>query len=115
MSEPSRSKAKAKPARRQQDGGKAVGYAGGPQKYLSPAIELTPLAAGFARADLEFHGVDHSGASFEARIFFNNPGATAATEKTPANGYAGAFHIFGHGGCYGDLGHCEVKGLPRAF
>jgi hypothetical protein len=26
-------------------------------------------------------------------------------------GYAGSYHIFGHGGCLGDPGHCDVE--PR--
>jgi tyrosinase len=69
----------------------------------------------FHRADLEFEGVDHSGVSFEALVFLNNKNADARTAKTPANGYAGSFHIFGHGGCFGDVGHCEVQGLPRHY
>ena len=27
------------------------------------------------------------------------------------NGYVGSYHIFGHGGCFGDSGHCDVA--PR--
>ena len=23
-------------------------------------------------------------------------------------GYAGSFHVFGHGGCFGELGHCDI-------
>ena len=33
-----------------------------------------------------------------------------STPMTEAEGYAGTFHILGHGGCYGDIGHCEVTG-----
>jgi hypothetical protein len=83
--------------------------------YTSSKIPLDPLSKSFRRADLIFDGVDHSGASYEARIFLNNPGANAKTAKTAQNGYAGTFHIFGHGGCFGDVGHCEVRGLPRAY
>jgi len=83
--------------------------------YVSPEISLDPVDIGFSRADLEFEGVDHSGVSFEARVFLNNKNADARTAKTPANGYAGSFHIFGHGGCYGDVGHCDVRGVPRAY
>ncbi len=85
------------------------------KKYVSPAISLATLDRDFARADLEFHGVDHSGTSFEARVFINNPKAAEGTPTTERNGYAGSFHIFGHGGCFGDLGHCEVRGLPRLY
>ncbi len=85
------------------------------KKYVSPKINLETLDKDFARADLEFHGVDHSGASFEARVFINNLKAAEGTPTTERNGYAGSFHIFGHGGCFGDLGHCEVRGLPRLY
>ena len=60
------------------------------------------------RVDIEFDQVDDSGASFEGRVFLNNPGADENTEPNPENGYAGSFFIFGHGGCFGDEGHCEV-------
>src|SRR5919202_2355684 len=79
-------------------------------RYVSEAMEL-PLLEGrpdFSRADLVFEGVDHSGASFEARIFIGNADADETTPRDPAHGFAGAFTIFGHGGCAGDEGHCEV-------
>jgi hypothetical protein len=65
---------------------------------------LTP----FTRADVVFTGVDHSGTSYEVRLFLNNPAATAGTARTPESGYAGRFTVLGHGGCYGDAGHCDV-------
>lgn len=84
--------------------------------YTSKKIPIGPIKkATFRRADLVFHGIDHSGASFEARVFVNNQRATAKTATTAQNGYAGTFHIFGHGGCFGDVGHCEVRGLPRPY
>jgi tyrosinase len=64
--------------------------------------------APFTRADLVFTGVDHSGSSYEVRLFLNDPAATADTPRTAEHGYAGRFTVFGHGGCYGDEGHCEV-------
>jgi hypothetical protein len=64
--------------------------------------------ASFTRADVVITGVDHSGASYEVRLFLNNPAATAETPRTAEQGYAGRFTVFGHGGCYGDEGHCEV-------
>jgi hypothetical protein len=30
-------------------------------------------------------------------------------------GYAGSFYIFGHGGCLGDAGHCDVAGHREPF
>ncbi len=62
----------------------------------------------FSRADVVFSGVDHGQSSFEVRLFLNNPGADSTTERSEANGYAGRFHVLGHGGCYGEVGHCDV-------
>jgi len=77
------------------------------------AIEFAGPDHRFVRADLEIDGVFHGEATYEGRVFFNNPKATAATAKTIANGYAGSFHILGHGGCLGDPGHCDVKETKR--
>jgi hypothetical protein len=68
----------------------------------------------FTRADLVFSGVDHSETSYEVRVFLNNPTADASTPRTAEHGYAGRFVVFGHGGCFGDEGHCEVPSQPRA-
>lgn len=68
----------------------------------------------FSRADLEFRGVDHSGPSFEARVYLDNPAADTGTGRDPASGYAGSFHVFGHGGCFGELGHCDIPQGPRS-
>ena len=76
----------------------------------NPAAEGQPE---FTRADLVFYGVDHSGPSFEARIFLNFPGATLHTSREPEAGYAGSFTVFGHAGCAGDPGHCEVPTGPQ--
>lgn len=79
-------------------------------RYIVSEIQISTLDQDFTRADIEFDGVDHSGASFEARVFLNNPDANDSTEKILDSGYAGSFHIFGHGGCFGDdEGHCEVR------
>ena len=67
-----------------------------------------PKLSGFSRADLVISGVDHARSSYEVRIFLNNPGAGPDTERTETQGYAGRFHVFGHGGCFGDVGHCDV-------
>jgi hypothetical protein len=86
------------------------------KRYVSPTINLERLDTEFSRADLEFHGLDHSGESYEARIFLNNPDADESTDRTLETGYAGSFHIFGHGGCFGDdPSHCEVTGPRRAY
>ena len=83
------------------------------QRYRSEPID-NPAAGDhpFQRADLVFYGVDHSGPSFEARVYLNLPDADISTEHDhPA--YAGSFTIFGHGGCAGDAGHCDVPTEPR--
>jgi hypothetical protein len=78
-------------------------------------ISVAQLPAQFSRADLEFIGVDHAGASYEARVFVNNPNADLNTPQTEATGYAGSFNIFGHGGCFGDVGHCDVTSARDEF
>ncbi|MGF1470180.1 MAG: hypothetical protein ACFB50_00375 [Rubrobacteraceae bacterium] len=62
----------------------------------------------FTRADLVFTGVDHSAMSYEVRVFLNNPEADENTLRSLEQGYGGRFVIFGHGGCYGDVGHCDI-------
>jgi tyrosinase len=83
-----------------------------PIKATSPAIDLADIAPEFSRADIEFEGLDHSGSTYEGRVFLNNADADEDTETTLDNGYAGSYYIFGHGGCFGDEGHCDVK--PRS-
>jgi hypothetical protein len=63
----------------------------------------------FDHADLQFHRVDHSGHSYEVRVYLNNHDATEETGREERAGYAGSFFIFGHGGCYGEEGHCDPK------
>jgi tyrosinase len=78
------------------------------------ALEPSDLPAALSRADLVMLDTEHGGHSFEARVFFNNTGANADTPTDDANGYAGTFHIFGHGGCFGDAGHCVVNDRGQA-
>lgn len=81
------------------------------QGYVSDPLRIPALeqGAGFARADLVFYGVDHSGRSHAAEIFFDNPQAEITTPRDPESGYAGWFTVFGHGGCFGAEGHCDVN------
>jgi tyrosinase len=76
-----------------------------------PPLSTAALDTDFTRADIELVGVDHSGSSYEGRIYVNNPDADETTERSPEAGYVGSYHIFGHGGCLGDPGHCDVE--PR--
>lgn len=77
--------------------------------YKSPKAVPLDLPAEYVRADLEFIGVEHAGPSYEARVYVNNPTADINTEPTDGNGYAGSFYVFGHGGCFGDVGHCDIR------
>jgi tyrosinase len=86
-------------------------------RFVSGPIDLPGAAAqgegdGPSRADLVFYDVDHSGVSYEARIFINAPDADASTPRDDPH-YAGSYCIFGHGGCFGDIGHCDVPTGPR--
>jgi len=87
------------------------------QKYTSQPIALTPAIrkTDFKRADLIFHDVDHSGPSYQGRVFFNNPEADESTPRTLEKGFAGEFTIFAHGRCWGDQGHCMVPEQRREF
>lgn len=90
-------------------GGKPTPPTTGP-KYISPVLNVGALDRAARRADIEFHNVDHAGASYEGRVYLNNPDADEHTGYDDPS-YAGSYHIFGHGGCLGDPGHCDVK--PR--
>jgi hypothetical protein len=83
--------------------------------FKSQAVDNPARAGGpdFQRADLVFYGVDHSGPSYEARVYLNNPDANLNTPRDDASHYAGSFTVFGHNGCAGDAGHCEVPAGPK--
>jgi tyrosinase len=77
--------------------------------FVSAPIRLTAAqaAGAYARADLVFYDVDARHASFIARVFLQAPGDVDVSPDRQ-DGYAGFFAIFGHGGCSGDEGHCEI-------
>lgn len=89
-----------------------------PKSYVSKELyyDITKLENEFYRADIEIHNVDHSSASYEGRVFLNNPYANQKTELTLENGYVGSYHVFAHGGCFGSMGHCDIPtGRRRTF
>lgn len=90
---------------------------GSAKTYTSKPVRVDFAGPGHRlnRADLEISGIFHGEGSYEGRIFLNNPGADQNTPRTLEHGYAGSFHIFGHGGCFGDAGHCEVQGHRDAY
>src|SRR3954469_16671665 len=75
--------------------------------FTSKPLELPLEQEQLARTDLVFYGVDHSGPSYEARIFLDNPEADAKTAPEPEQGYVGSFTVFGHSGCFGEGDHCH--------
>jgi hypothetical protein len=76
------------------------------KRWRTQPLDVPADREEIARADLVFYEVDHSGPSYEARIFLDSPRANAETPRDVEKGYAGSFAVFGHGGCYGDEGHC---------
>lgn len=77
-------------------------------RYRSKALELPAPEQCFARADLAFYEVDHSGPSFEARVYIGAGRGLARDAGIDHPAYAGSLWIFGHGSCHGEEGHCEV-------
>jgi tyrosinase len=47
-------------------------------------------------------------------VFFDLPEATADTPLDDPH-YAGSFAVFGHGGCFGEEGHCQVRPPVTTF
>ena len=76
--------------------------------YTSKPLSVGALDPAAKRIDIELHDVDHAGASYEGRVYLNKPDADDTT-GTADPSYAGSYHVFGHGGCLGDPGHCDVK------
>lgn len=83
-------------------------------RFTSKAIELPPPEHPFTRADLLFYGLDHSGASYEARVFLD-PRGVGRDAGAEHRAYVGSFYILGHGGCFGDVGHCDIPSRRDAF
>jgi tyrosinase len=84
------------------------------QRWTSQSLAVPPRTS-WQRADLEFEGVEHDGASFVMHVFLNNPGADEATPRTAEQRYAGYLTVFAHGDCWGDVGHCDIPEPVSAF
>lgn len=83
-------------------------------RFTSKAIELPPADHAFERADLIFYGLDHSGDSFEGQVFLDSRGVSREA-GADHRAYVGSFFILGHGGCFGDVGHCDIPGTRDRF
>jgi tyrosinase len=77
------------------------------ERFTSAPIELPSPERSFQRADLLFYGLDHSGPSYEGQVFFDARGVGTEADSTH-RAYVGSFFLFGHGGCFGDEGHCDI-------
>lgn len=84
------------------------------ERFTSDPIELPPPGHRFDRADLIFYGLDHSGASYEAQVFLDTRAVGAGADRDH-RAFAGAFFVFGHGGCFGDAGHCDIPAERDPF
>jgi tyrosinase len=83
-------------------------------RFVSDALELPSPEHAFNRADLLFYGLDHSGASYEAQVFMGARGIGGEPDRDH-RGYVGSFFILGHGGCFGDVGHCDIPARRDEF
>lgn len=85
------------------------------ERFDSAPLPLSPSVreGEFSAADLIFYGVDHSGPSFKAAVFLNMADVGLETPLDLEAGFAGSFTILGHGGCFGDEGHCHVPAEPK--
>jgi hypothetical protein len=84
------------------------------ERFASDPLELPPASRPFDRADLIFYGIDHSGPSYEARVFLDQRGVSHGADSTH-RAYVGSFFIFGHNGCFGDVGHCDIPSERDPF
>jgi len=78
------------------------------ERFHSKPLELPKPGHRFERADLVFYDTDHSGPTFEARIFIGAKPGLKSDAGVDHPAYAGSYHVFGHGGCYGEAGHCDI-------
>lgn len=84
-------------------------------RFHSKALELPEPDLQFERADLVFYGVDHSGPTFEARVFIGAKRGIDRSADVEHPAYAGSLFVFGHGRCYGEAGHCDVPSERDPF
>jgi hypothetical protein len=83
------------------------------KRYVSEPLEIPELEGeAVSGADLVFYGVDHSWRSYVADVFVGPEPVDSGSPATPEAGHAGSFSIFGHGGCFGGIGHCDVVERP---
>jgi hypothetical protein len=84
------------------------------ERFTSKPLDLPPADRPFERSDLIFYGIDHSGPSFAARVFVD-PRGVSGDAGPDHRAYVGTFHVLGHGGCFGDVGHCDIPSERDPF
>jgi tyrosinase len=83
------------------------------KRYPSETLELPEVESGEVSGDdLIFYGVDHSWRSYVADVFLGPEPVDSSTPATAEAGHAASFAIFGHGGCFGGEGHCDIVERP---
>ena len=87
------------------------------KRRLTTAVTLShgAIEQEIKRVDLILRDVDHLGCSYTGHVFFNNGRASLTTKRTAEAGYAGSFHVFGHGDCYGAPDHCSQVPTSDAY
>jgi hypothetical protein len=83
-------------------------------RFTSAPLKLPAPEHAFKRADLLFYGIDHSGPSYEAQVFIGTRGVGGEPDRGH-RAYVGSYFIFGHGGCFGDVGHCDIPRSREPF
>jgi tyrosinase len=76
------------------------------ERWTSEPLPFDPSEA-YARVDLEFEGVEHDSSTFTALAYLNNRDVPDDAGRDDEQGFAGGFTVFGHGACWGQLGHCD--------
>lgn len=81
------------------------------QTFTSRPLDIPPMAPGrtISGADLVLYDVEHAHDSYQIWVFLDRPDADHTTPLDPVGGYAGYVTVFGHGGCFGDAGHCDPQ------
>jgi tyrosinase len=77
-------------------------------RFLSTPIKVDEKIKAFRKAEIRLHSVPQLMRSCFIRAFLNQPDADAATPVHDNPHFAGYLAVFGHGGCYGGPGHCDL-------
>jgi hypothetical protein len=84
------------------------------ERFTSKPLELPPREHSFKRVDLVFHGLDHSQATYEGQVFLDPRGVGRSADRDH-RAYVGSFFVFGHNGCFGEVGHCDIPAERDPF